>query len=181
MNEGLISRRYAKALYEYATERGEQDAFYARMKTLGTVLTEIPRLRETLCSPMVASHYKQKLLEEATGAAPEQSYLDFVRLILINKREASLQDIALSFEDLYRKEKNISTVHITSAKTLTDEALARFRDHMEQRTQGTVEFSNIVDPTIIGGFIFQLGDIRMDASVKGQLSRLRNKLKGMAC
>jgi F-type H+-transporting ATPase subunit delta len=176
MNEGLISRRYAKALYEYADERGEQDAFYQRMLTLATVMTEIPRLRDTLTSPMVADHYKRDLLEEATGKDPEQTYRDFVRLILTNRREASLQDIALSYADLYRREKNICTVRITSAQKLTDEALARFRRRVEGRTHGTVEFSNVIDPTIGGGFIFQMGDTRLDASVKGQLDRLRRKL-----
>ncbi len=176
MNEGLISIRYAKALYEYTSRRGEEQAFYKRMQTLSAMLDTIPKLREALSNPMVPVKYKKEILEKASGKQPEQSYIDFVRLIITNHREESLRNIALSYQVYYRRRKNISVVHITSVKQMSDEALRRIRQQVERRTHGEVEFSNHIDPDIGGGFIFRLDDIQLDASVKGQLEWLRQQL-----
>ena len=139
-----------------------------------------PKLRDTLSSPVVSVKYKKEILREAAGPEPEQSYLDFVRLILKNNREGMLYDIVLSYQTYYRRRKNISIVHLTSARPMSEEMLARIRRQVEKRTQGDVEFSAHTDPTVGGGFIFQLNDMRLDASVRGQLARLRRLLLASA-
>ncbi len=176
MNAGLISRRYAKALYEYALGRNEEQALYQRMQTLSSMLRDIPKLRDTLSSPVVPVKYKQEILREAAGRAPEQSYLDFIGLILKNNRESMLYDITLSYQTYYRRRKNISIVHLTSAGPMSEEMLTRIRRQVEKRTRGEVEFSAYTDPAVGGGFIFQLNDMRLDASVRGQLARLKRQL-----
>lgn len=55
MNEGLIARRYAKALYAYAAERGEEQALYGRMQTLAAALAALPDLSEALRNPTLSS------------------------------------------------------------------------------------------------------------------------------
>ena len=180
MNAGLISIRYAKALYEYALGRNEEQALYQRMQTLSSMLRGIPKLRDTLSSPVVPVKYKKEILREAAGPEPEQSYLDFVRLILKNNREGMLYDIVLSYQTYYRRRKNISIVHLTSARPMSEEMLTRIRRQVEKRTRGDVEFSTHTDPTVGGGFIFQLNDMRLDASVRGQLARLRRLLLASA-
>lgn len=176
MNAGLISGRYAKALYEYALGRNEEQALYQRMQTLSSMLRDIPKLRDTLSSPVVPVKYKKEILGEAAGRAPEQSYLDFIGLILKNNREGMLYDIALSYQMYYRKRKNITIVHLTSAGPMSEEMLTRIRRQVEKRTRGEVEFSAHTDPAVGGGFIFQLNDMRLDASVRGQLARLKRQL-----
>ena len=84
--------------------------------------------------------------------------------------------IALSYQLIYRKMKKISVVHLTSATKLSNQALDRIRLFTEQKTHGKVEFSTRIDSSIVGGFIYQLNDLRIDASVKGQLDRISRQL-----
>jgi F-type H+-transporting ATPase subunit delta len=84
--------------------------------------------------------------------------------------------IALSYQMIYRQKKRISDVHLVSAKHLPHKAIERIRLFTEQKTHGKVEFSNRIDPALGGGFIYQLNDIRIDASVKGQLDRINRQL-----
>jgi len=175
MNEGLISRRYAKALYEYAAEMRQESALYQRMQILSQHLQTLPRLKEVLDNPMVSLKEKMILLNGATGEKPEQSYLDFIRLILTNHREKDLQKIALSYQTLYRKKKNIRIVSLISAREIRPEILSRIREDVIKRMRGTVQFSTRIDPGIDGGIIFQLDDYRLDASVKNQLERIRRQ------
>lgn len=176
MNEGLISKRYAKALYNHASEMGEDTLLYHRMQILEALLRKMPDLRATLKSPMIPAKYKIDLLKIATGKNAEQSYLDFINLVVSNHRTDTLLMITLSYQIIYRHKKRISVVHLISAKKLSRGALERIRDLTEQQTHGKVEFSNHIDPSIDGGFIFQLDDIRIDASVKGQLDRISRRL-----
>lgn len=176
MNEGLISKRYAKALYAHAAEMSEETLLYHRMQILEVLLRKMPDLRKTLRSPMISTKYKTELLINATGKNAEQSYLDFIHLVISNHRTETLLMITLSYQMLFRQKKRISVVHLTSAKKISRASLDRIRRLTEQKTHSKVEFSNHIDPSIDGGFIFQLNDIRIDASVKGQLDEINRRL-----
>lgn len=176
MNEGLISKRYAKALYVHALSMGEETLLYHRMQMLEAILRKMPEFRAGLKSPMIPAGDKHDLLKNATGKNPEQSYLDFVNLVITNRREDALYMIALSYQKIYRRKKNISIVHLISAKEMSGRTIERIRRLTERQTRGKVEFSTRIDPSIDGGFIFQLNDLRIDASVKGQLNRIGRRL-----
>ena len=176
MNDGLISKRYAKALYDHASATNEETLLYHRMQILSAIWRKMPDLKNSLKSPMVPVEEKTGLLKKATGKNAEQSYLDFIDLVVANHRIDSLYMITLSYQALYRQKKRISVVHLVSARKLPHKELERIRSFTEQQTHGKVEFSNHIDPSIDGGFILQLNDLRIDASVKGQLDRIGRHL-----
>ncbi|MDR0742842.1 MAG: F0F1 ATP synthase subunit delta [Tannerella sp.] len=176
MDEGLISKRYAKALYFHASDMGEETLLYHRMQILDALLRKMPEFKASLKSPMILVKDKMNLLENVTGKNPEQSYLDFINLVITNRREDTLHLIVLSYQKFYRQKKNINIVHLISAKKISGKAIERIRYLTEQQTHGKVEFSTHIDPSIDGGFIFQLNDIRIDASVKGQLNQISRRL-----
>jgi len=176
MNEGLISKRYAKAIYDHAFDMNEETLLYHRMQIFKTIWERMPDLRNSLKSPVVPVETKIRLLRTATGKYAEKSYYDFIELIVANHRIESVFMIALSYQMIYRQKKKISVVHLVSAKRLSKNALDRIRRFTEQKTRGKVEFSNRIDPSIDGGFIYQLNDLRIDASIKGQLERIKSRL-----
>jgi F-type H+-transporting ATPase subunit delta len=176
MDEGLISKRYSKALYFHASDMGEEVLLYHRMQILEVLLRKMPEFRMSLKSPMISIKDKLNLLKNATGKNPEQSYLDFIDLVMANRRGDTLLMITLSYQEFYRQKKKISVVHLISAKKISGKAIERIRLLTEQQTHGKIEFSTRIDPSIDGGFIFQLNDIRIDASVKGQLNLIGRRL-----
>ncbi|MDR0582273.1 MAG: F0F1 ATP synthase subunit delta [Prevotellaceae bacterium] len=176
MNEGHIARRYAKALLEYAAARGEDTALYDRMKLLSGTVADTPHLLETISSPVVPYADKLQLLYNLSGAtAAEDSYQRFVRLLLKNRRENLVRNIALGYITLYRLARRIGQALLISAEPLPEAIIERIRRRAEQQTQGKVEIENRIDPSIKGGFIFQINDLRLDASVAGQLEKVRRQ------
>ena len=175
MNEGLISKRYAKALYDHAQDLGEESVLYHRMQILETLWRKMPELRNSLKSP-IPVETKIGLLKNATGKNAEKSYLDFINLVVTNHRTDYILMITLSYQLIYRKKKQINVVHLTSAKRLSSKAMERIRYFTDTQTSGRVEFTSRIDPSIVGGFIFQLNDLRIDASVKGQLEQINRQL-----
>lgn len=176
MNEGHISKRYAKALLEYASPRGEDAAVYGRMKLLLRSMHAVPRLSEVLHNPVVPFEDKVELLMTASGAnEAEQSFRRFVELVLRNERELLLINMAVSYMGLYRLVNRITVVTIHTAVPVSEFVTDRIKRDVMLRTRGPVDMEINVDPSIEGGMIFQINDLRLDASVMGQLEKIRRQ------
>ena len=135
----------------------------------------VPGLRETLANPMVGRSDKSALLVNAAGGDVDESFRRFVTLVLENGRETLFHDIALSYMEVYRRAHNIAVVTLVSVEPMSELMLERVRLDVERRIHGRVELETRTDPSLQGGFIFQVGDLRLDASISGQLERIRQQ------
>lgn len=177
MNTGLISTRYAKALLDYAITSGEQQEVYLRMKTLATMFTEQPALRRALIGTVNTKEQKISILRTACGGDLPPSLERMIRLIMENEREELIHYFALRYAEFYRARFDIQYGKLITAVPIDEETEARFIEHIRQIVGGRLEVEPVVDPGIIGGFILYLDDYRWDASVSGELSRIRNRFR----
>ena len=122
MDEGLISRRYAKALLKFAQDRGTTDQIYEEVKKFEENFVSHPELQKALLNPVLSAKDKESLLAAAVGVAPGEDYLRFVRLVIHNRREAYIRSIYLMYQELYRELKQIAQVRIITAMELNEEA-----------------------------------------------------------
>lgn len=176
MDQGLIPRRYAKALFMLAAEKGADTEVYAAMRQLCGAFDSEPELQRTIGNPHVDVADKEALVAAVTSANP--LIADTVRLLARNRRLDLLREVALSYVALYRSEHNIYRVDITSAAPLQTPELSRIQtlvnNHLPENS--TAEFSEAVDPTLIGGFKIAIDNELLDASVAGDFKQLRLKL-----
>lgn len=177
MNQGLIPRRYAKALYKTALDRGCAAQEYEYMKTLCRSFDEFPDMQATAANPFISVSDKARLFTTAAGASDDKTFADFLRLLAENRRIDLIHLIAIAYMDIYRKANNIRRVEVVSAVPLDDAVMQRIRDVIKQHTGGAaMEFSSRVDPSIIGGFIVNIDNDRLDASLDTRLKELRLSL-----
>lgn len=175
MNNGLIAARYAKALLEYADQEVSVDRVYSEAKAVTKSYRQFKELRPTLDNPVLSKEEKRKLILMAAGGKTSPQFERFVDLLLEKKREVHLLDIMLKYIDLYRKQKNIHSGILKSATKIDPAIEKRLMIWMEQKTGGEVELEKIVDPAILGGFTFEVDFERWDASLSGQLRRIRSE------
>ncbi len=137
MNQGLIPSRYAKALYKFAVEKGKADRVYVLMKNLEAAFAAQPRLQEVMNNPYIAVDDKTRLLMTAAEAEKTDScYVDFLKLLVENKRIDFSRGIALAYLDIYREENNIYLVRLITAGRPAagrDRQAARPREASSQR------------------------------------------------
>lgn len=178
MNEGLIPRRYAKALFKVAVERKVDDRVYSLMQTLVSSFDATPGLQTMVSNPFVALNEKDRIITIAAGATDADStFADFLKLLAQNKRTDMLRAIAMAYIDIYRQEHNIRKVEVVSAAPLDPAVLKRIRSLVESHLHGAImEFSTTVDPSLIGGFVINVDNERLDASISHQLKELRQSL-----
>lgn len=177
MDNGLIPHRYARALYKFAMEHGTSGAVYEEMKQVISSFQANPRLQKVLANPFVGDTEKYDLLKAAAGDKAENDYLGFVKLILEKRREEYALQMALAYRDIYRKANKISQVKITTAVSLPEAEMNKLRTLVSNSFKDTkLEFSELVNPDIIGGFIIDVDDSRMDASLSNEIEQLRLNL-----
>ena len=166
---------YARALYEAAQGRGRVDVARDQLAELATALETSPELEAFLANPQLDPGAKASVLEEVTTGA-DPVVRNFVRLVASKGRAGQLRSIAEEFEALVDREQGRLKVELTTAYELDDAEADAIVRKIEQSSGRTVEASRSVDPELIGGMILQAGSLRVDASVRGRLNRLRREL-----
>lgn len=183
MDQGLIPRRYARALYKVALERHCDESLYTMMKTLRESFADNSSLQRVMENPYVAADEKISLLLTAAGVdkTADKSSVDtlgdFIKLLLRNRRIEFARGTAIAYIDIYRQAHDIHTVTVTSASPLDADASRRLLDIVKgHRPDGVFEYSEAVDPQLIGGFTVAVDNERLDASVLNELKQLRLQL-----
>lgn len=178
MNQGLIPRRYAKALYKVASERNTAQQCYQLMKALSTSFELSQDLKDAIANPFVTDPDKVRLLETAAGATPADStYNDFLRLLVSNRRIDLVGLIALAYLEVYRKANHICRVEVVSTAPLPEDVTERIKALVESHLDGgSMEYCQRINPDLIGGFTVDIDNQRLDASISTQLKELRLSL-----
>lgn len=180
MDTGRISARYANAVYQYAVGKGQEDVLYGEMKKLADSFFAFRALTRVIQDPTVSAKNKTDVLITAAGGnSVSDVFKSLLHLVIENKREAYVQFIALSYQKLYRKEKGIVIGKLTLAQSSEKGVQDKLRQVIEKSAVSKVDFVTKVDSSIIGGFILELEDNQLDASIKSQLSKMRLQLVEM--
>ncbi|MCM1377425.1 MAG: F0F1 ATP synthase subunit delta [Clostridium sp.] len=177
MDNGLIPHRYAKALYKFALEHGNTEQVYKEMKSVIDAFLVNPSLQKVISNPFVSREDKAMLLKSAAGQYVENDYLGFIKLILDMNREEFALRMAYAYRDIYRKVNKISQVKVTTAVEMQKPEMDRLFELVRKSfPDSTLETSSEVNPDIIGGFVIDVDDSRMDASISNEIEQLRLKL-----
>jgi F-type H+-transporting ATPase subunit delta len=172
----IVASRYARSLMELASEGGKLDKVRDDMKELIRVIEENRDFRLFLKSPIIKADKKEKVLAELFKGKVAPLTFEFMRLLTRKHREGILYEIALAFDEHYKKSKNILTAIVTSANGLDKTTKKKLQELVESQTRGEVEIIEKVDPSAIGGFILRIGDRQIDKTVARQLSNLKKEL-----
>lgn len=177
MNRGLISSRYAKALYNYAANHFRQDAVYKDAVRLAQSYSAYPALRRVVANRLLSDEVKSDILKEASGGAEVSAeFLNFIDLVISQGRSDMLQEMSLDYQSIVRKAGNLMDVNLTTAIAMDEKTMDEFRRKMESVTGKTVILRPKVDPAIMGGYIMMWDTYRLDSSVRTQLERIKNYL-----
>jgi F-type H+-transporting ATPase subunit delta len=177
MDTGVISTRYARAIYEYAAEKGNETAVYKEMQLLAKNFMAFPTLRVVMNDPTIAPEQKINVLVTACGMQVNETLKQILRLVIENKRANYMENIARMYDEVYRKAKGIVIVQLTTVEPASEKTKQALIPVIARATGGKVEFHTETNPDIIGGFILQIEDKRLDASVKTQLKITNYELR----
>lgn len=176
MYTGLIAARYATALADFAAANGEECTVYDDVLRLIAVYGEDVSVRTALYSPVLPAAAKQALLRQALDGKVCPTLDRFIELVLHHRREKYLHFMLHSYVGLYKRRHGIVDATLTTAIPVSDEEADRIAGLAQMRTHSRdVELHRTVDPSLVGGFVFRMDDLLVDASLSRQLGILRRQ------
>jgi len=166
--------RYAKAILDLAQTNATTQVVNSDMTSIANAIKESTELKDFLQSPVVKGEIKFSSLNEIFASAQKETKGLF-QLLLVNKRFELLNDVALQFNALFDELNGIEIAKVTTAIPLTAELEAKVLEKIATFSNKNITIQNIIDPTIIGGFILRMGDKQYNASVANRLQNLKRE------
>jgi F-type H+-transporting ATPase subunit delta len=171
----VAHRMYARALFEAAKDRGRLPGVREELGDFVAAVEQVPELDALLRNPQLDPRAKIQALNDVLGGADEL-VRNFLLLTVEKNRAGQLREIHREFERLVAAEERRLTVELTTAYELSDADAREIVGEIERASGRPVDATRSVDPALIGGIVLQAGTLRVDASVRGRLERLRRDL-----
>jgi ATP synthase F1 delta subunit len=170
-----IAEVYARSLFEVATEHDKLDLVRAQLGEFAEALSESHELQMFFFSPYFSTDEKLDGLRRTVTDADE-SFLNFLSLLLENHRMPVIFRVRREYDRLWREANHLLAVQITSAIELDPSVAERVGDEIGRQTGRTVELTSAVDPEILGGIVVRVGNSIIDASIRTRLDNLRKQV-----
>ena len=168
-------RRYARALFEAAQERNRLDEVQRDLSDFVDAVREVPELRALLRDPVLDRRVKIAALSDVL-AGSDELVRNFVLVLTEQGRAGELEETEREFERFLADETGRLSLELATAVELSDEEAGRIVQQIERASGRNVEATRRVDPDLLGGVVLQVGSLRLDASLRGRLDRLRREL-----
>lgn len=173
-----VAKSYAKAVFELARERGQAEPVGTELAGIAATITGAPELGAFLSRPWVGGAVKHATaLEVASRTGVTPLVRDFLALVVTHGRADHLEAIAAAYRDLVDDAAARVRARVRTAVPLSDDERTTLAARIGQALGGKqVILEASVDPWLMGGFIVEVGSLVMDASLDGQLARLKQRL-----
>lgn len=170
-----VARPYAKAIFELHAEDGSLADGEATINALAAVVQQAD-VAALISHPKVTQAQLVDVIGAALGGELGERGNNLLKLLVANKRMAAVPAIAEQYGLLKAQAEARIDVHVTAAKPMTDEARAALAESLGKRLGRTVDIDVSTDESLIGGAVVRAGDLVIDGSVKGRLSRVSQAL-----
>ena len=171
-----LARPYAKAVFAEASEKGALDAWSTDLSVLAAFVAD-PTLAAVLKHPSLTAKQQAQALIDVCGDKLNEAAKNLVAVLSENKRLTLLPQIAALYEELKAQLQNTVDVVVTAAYALSDAQTEKLAKALKARLQCDVRMTSEVDESLVGGAIIRAGDLVIDGSVTGKLSKLAEAMK----
>ena len=168
-------RIYARALFDAAQDAKRVDAVDRDLGAFAEALDGTPELAAFLGNPQIEIAAKIDVVGQLAEGG-DDLVRNTLRLLAEKGRAGEIAQVYAEFRGLVDRAQGRVAVELTTAHELSDDEARTIVGQIEQASGRTVEATRSVDPSLIGGMILQAGSLRVDASVRGRLQRLRHEL-----
>ena len=177
MSQGMIARRYAKALVNLADNEKNLDNTGKDLTAIAEAYKENSELRQVLSDTKVSSRLKLEILKDVLSKIKASKLVDtFSRYLLAKRRINFLPDIERAFNLLLQEKLGRIEAEVTSASELPKETVKQLIDAISVYSGKEVEVNVNIDPSIIGGIVTRIGSTVIDGSIQTHLNQIRQSI-----
>ena len=177
MSQGMIARRYAKALVNLAENEKDLDNTGKHLNSITEVYKENLELRQVLSDTKVSSGIKLEILKDVLIKIKVSRLVDtFSRYLLAKRRIDFLPDIERAFNLLLQEKLGRIEANVTTASELPKDTVKKLVDAISSYSGKEIEVNVTIDPSIIGGIVTRIGSTVIDGSIQTYLNQIRQSI-----
>jgi F-type H+-transporting ATPase subunit delta len=167
---------YAEALFAVARAEGTLGAAEDELFRFSQTLQGNDELRDALTDANIPAARRQQIVEDLLGGKASPTTVALVSMVVGTGRARQLPSIIERLVEMSAAEANREVAEVRTAVPLTDDQRDRLAKALEDATGKQVEVKVVVDPSVLGGIVAQVGDTVIDGSVRRRLDQLKNAL-----
>ena len=173
------ARIYAKALYESAIQANALENIYADVENLQSVKLSKVKEAECFCSPIIDFKTKKEILETlAKKMNLHTQTLNFLKILTENGEFKILELILQDFRELYNQKHEIAEIVVETIKELSTAQDKLLKEKLSALFEQKIKLIYQIRPEILGGLIIKSGTTLIDLSLKNQLKKIEQLMKG---
>jgi len=175
----VMARRYARALYELGREEGLEKQFQADLENVVALVEGSEEFRAIMVSPLYDITLKKKILSGMVPKLALSPYaVNFFNILLDKDRFSFLPEIQKAYQDLLDAASGKVKAHVLSAVELDSAQQQKVAAVFSTVMKKNVDVEIAVDPSLIGGLVVEVEGMVYDGSIRTQLSKIKQSLKG---
>lgn len=167
---------YADALFRVARAEGSLGEVEDELFRFSQVLQGSDELREALTDEHIPASRRQQIVEDLLEGKASRVTSALVSLVVGAGRARDLPAIVRQLVERSAAEANKAVAEVRSAVPLNAEQRKALTEALNQATGKEVELRVIVDPSVLGGIVAQVGDTVIDGTVRSRLEQLKHAL-----
>jgi F-type H+-transporting ATPase subunit delta len=164
---------YATALFGVARSEGSLSDVEDELFRFARTLESNDELRSTLTDAALPVSRRQQIIEDLLGDKANPLTTALLTMVVGAGRSRDLLGIIEELVKLSTTEANKELAEVRSAVPLTDDQKARLAAALSSATGRSVELKVVIDPSVLGGLVAQVGDTVIDGTVRTRLAQLK--------
>ena len=167
---------YGESLHAAAKEDGVADIILSELKSISELFNKNPEYVQILDSPQIERSELMEILNQDFFGRVHKYTLNFLKILCEKRMVHYIGECLGEYERLYNADNNITVVNVTTAKPMSEEIAAKLITKLEKKTGGRIVLKRRVDESCIGGIIIESDGMRLDSSLRSELSNLKQTL-----
>lgn len=173
-----VSKRYAKALYELAHERGEVKNIQEDFAGITETLRSDPQLMQALSTYVFSTEDREKLMDELSKKMELHPIVQrFLQLLAAKNRVRLIEQIYLAFREIVDASNGLVRGTVMTVDALTDAETADLSQAFSRKFNKQVVLEPVIDKDILGGLVVKVQGMTFDGSLKTTIRRLKENLE----
>ena len=174
MKNTSSSNRYSDAIFEIASQDDNLSEWGDFLNELSEIFKD-RKIQKFFLDPKINNNDKVALISES-NIQTDQKKINFLKLMIEKNRLFLIDSIYSRYKKLIDLNNGVKRAEIITAFELNETQLNQINDTLSNITKTKVIGNNVIDKTILGGFIAKFDDQMLDMSTKGKLSELKDKI-----
>ena len=167
--------RYSKAIFQIATESNSLSMVKKDMDAIIITHKSSSDFKNLLKNSLISYADKKEIIANILLDMSDDTS-NLIDLLIKNKRLSIMNDVAIGFNEIYNQKNNIAKATVITAIPISEVVRSQILNKIKTLSEKSVEIENIIDKTILGGFILRFENTEYNASFSQKLNKLKSEL-----